>query len=377
LTGAPVAAKFATTSIFLTVQNQQERSAMEQRRLGRTDIFVSSLSLGTMTFGEQNTEAEGHAQLDLAFERGINLFDAAELYPIPPKAETQGRTEEIIGTWMKARGNRDKIVLATKVVGRSENTWFRDGGVTAKLTRAHVEEAVNKNLKRLGTDYIDLYQLHWPDRNVSGFGSNPTIWTDPAPCDDETPIEETLAALGDLVKAGKIRQVGLSNESAWGTMRFLAVAEKMGLPRVVSIQNAYSLVNRTFETALAEIAHREQVGLLAYSALAQGYLTGKYRNGALPAGARKTLFDRLQRYEKPGAEPAINAYLDLAAELGLAPSQLALAFALSRPFMTSVILGATSLAQLEHDLGALDVTITAEIEGRINTLFQHHGSPCP
>ncbi|WP_428698601.1 aldo/keto reductase [Stappia sp.] len=350
---------------------------MEQRRLGRTDIFVSSLSLGTMTFGEQNTEAEGHAQLDLALERGINLFDAAELYPIPPKAETQGRTEEIIGTWMKARGNRDKIVLATKVVGRSENTWFRDGGVTAKLTRAHVEEAVNKNLKRLGTDYIDLYQLHWPDRNVSGFGSNPTIWTDPAPCDDETPIEETLAALGDLVKAGKIRQVGLSNESAWGTMRFLAVAEKMGLPRVVSIQNAYSLVNRTFETALAEIAHREQVGLLAYSALAQGYLTGKYRNGALPAGARKTLFDRLQRYEKPGAEPAINAYLDLAAELGLAPSQLALAFALSRPFMTSVILGATSLAQLEHDLGALDVTITAEIEGRINTLFQHHGSPCP
>lgn len=350
---------------------------MEQRRLGRTDIFVSSLSLGTMTFGEQNTEAEGHAQLDLALDRGINLIDAAELYPIPPKAETQGRTEEIIGTWIKARGNRDKIVLATKVVGRSENTWFRDGGVPAKLTRAHVEEAVNKSLKRLGTDHIDLYQLHWPDRNVSGFGSNPTIWSDPAPCDDETPIEETLAALGDLVKAGKIRQVGLSNESAWGTMRFLAIAEQMNLPRVVSIQNAYSLVNRTFETALAEIAHREQVGLLAYSALAQGYLTGKYRDGALPAGARKTLFDRLQRYEKPGAEPAINAYLDLADELGLSPSQLALAFALSRPFMTSVILGATSLAQLEHDLGALDVTITAEIEGRINTLFQHHGSPCP
>jgi aryl-alcohol dehydrogenase-like predicted oxidoreductase len=350
---------------------------MEKRRLGRTDILVSSLSLGTMTFGEQNTEAEGHAQMDLALERGVNLFDAAELYPIPPKAETQGRTEEIIGSWMKARGNRDKIVLATKVVGRSENRWFRNDGSEARLTRAHVEEAVNKNLKRLGTDYIDLYQIHWPDRNVSGFGSNPTIWTDPAPCADETPIEETLETLGDLVKAGKIRHVGLSNESAWGTMRYLAIAEKMGLPRVVSIQNAYSLVNRTFETALAEIAHREQVGLLAYSALAQGYLTGKYRDGALPAGARKTLFDRLQRYEKPGAEPAINAYLDLAAELGLSPSQLAIAFARSRPFMTSVILGATSLAQLEHDLGALEVTVTPEIEGRINTLFQHHGSPCP
>lgn len=350
---------------------------MEKRRLGRTDLHVSSLSLGTMTFGEQNTEAEGHAQMDMALEHGVNLFDAAELYPIPPKAETQGRTEEIIGSWIKARGNRDKVVLATKMVGRSANTWFRDGGVTANLSRAHVEEAVDKNLKRLQTDYIDLYQIHWPDRAVSGFGSNPTIWQAPKPVDDEVPIEETLSALADQVKAGKIRHIGLSNESAWGTMTWLATAERLGLPRVVSIQNAYSLVNRTYEVGLAEIGLREDVGLLAYSALAQGYLTGKYRDGALPAGARKTLFDRLNRYEKPGAEEAINAYLDLAAELGIAPSQLAIAFARSRSFMTSVILGATSLAQLEHDLASLEVTITPEIEKKITAIFQKHGSPCP
>lgn len=350
---------------------------MQQRRLGRTDLTVSSLSLGTMTFGEQNTEAEGHAQLDLALDRGVNLFDAAELYPIPPRAETQGRTEEIIGSWMKARGNRDKVVIATKIVGRSDNTWFRDGGVPANLSRAHVREAVAKNLKRLGTDHIDLYQVHWPDRSMPGFGSNPTIWQDPKPAAEEVAIEETLDALADEVKAGRIRHIGLSNESAWGTMRYLAAAERLGLPRVVSIQNAYNLVNRTFETALAEIAHREQVGLLAYSALGQGYLTGKYRDGALPAGARKTLFDRLQRYEKPGAEGAINAYLDLAAELGVSPAQLAIAFVLSRPFTTSVILGATSIGQLEHALDAAELAITPEIEARITEIYQHRGSPCP
>ena len=350
---------------------------MEQRRLGRTDVFVSSLSLGTMTFGEQNTEAEGHTQLDHALDRGVNLIDTAELYPIPPRAETQGRTDEIIGTWMKARGNRDKVVLASKVVGRTGNTWFRDNGAQGRLTRVQIEEAIDKALMRLQTDYIDLYQIHWPDRNVSGFGANPTIWSDPEPCADETPIEETLAVMGDLVRAGKIRHLGLSNESAWGTMRYLAAADRLGLPRVASIQNSYSLVNRTFETGLAEIAYREDVGLLAYSVLAQGYLTGKYRDGALPVGARKTLFDRLQRYEKPGADAAITAYLDLADELGVSPAQLSIAFARSRPFRTSVILGATSLAQLEHDLGALELTITQEIEARITSIYQHHGSPCP
>lgn len=350
---------------------------IEMRKLGRTGLEVSSLCLGTMTWGEQNSEAEGHAQMDMALERGINFFDTAELYAIPPKPETQGRTEEIIGTWFKASGNRDKVILATKIVGRSSNTWFRDGGVEARLTPEHIEEAVNKSLKRLQTDYIDLYQIHWPDRNVSQFGSNPTVWKDVEPAADETPIEETLGKLGELVKAGKIRHVGLSNESAWGTMRYLQAADEMDLPRMASIQNAYSLINRTFEINLAEVALREDAGLLAYSVLGQGYLTGKYRDGVLPAGARKTLFDRLQRYETPGAEAAINAYVDLAVEFGLDPSQMALAFAHSRSFTTSVILGATSLEQLSHDIDCTDVEISDELEQRIDAIHQLHGNPCP
>ncbi|MTH98199.1 aldo/keto reductase [Roseibium sp. RKSG952] len=350
---------------------------MDQRRLGRTDIKVSSICLGTMTYGEQNTEAEGHAQMDLATDRGVNFFDTAELYPIPPSKQTQGRTERIIGSWFKARGSRDKIVLATKVVGRTVMDWFREDGSTGQLNRFQIEEAVNRSLRNLQTDYIDLYQIHWPDRNVSGFGSNPTQWVDVDPAEDENPIGETLEILGDLVKAGKIRHVGLSNESPWGTMTYLAEADKRGLPRPVSIQNAYSLVNRTFETGLAEIARRENVGLLAYSALAQGYLTGKYRDGAMPKGARKTLFERLNRYEKPGAEDTINRYLDLAQELELDPAQMSLAFALGRSFMTSVIIGATTMEQLDTNLASAGVTLTPEAEERINAIHQLTGNPCP
>ena len=350
---------------------------MDYRRLGRTDLNVSSMCLGTMTYGEQNTESEGHAQMDLALERGVNFFDAAELYPIPPNRETQGRTERIIGSWFKARGNRDKIVMATKVVGRTDTDWFRENGAKAKLTRQDIEFAVDRSLKNLQTDYIDLYQIHWPDRNVSGFGSNPTQWVDVAPADDENSIESTLEVMRDLVKAGKIRHLGLSNESAWGTMTYVKEAEVKGLPRVASIQNAYSLVNRTFETNLAEVALRENVGLLAYSALAQGYLTGKYRDGARPHGARKTLFERLQRYEKPGAEDAVNAYVDLAKDSGLDPSQMALAFAHSRSFMTSVILGATKLDQLKTDLDAADLTLSDDVLARIDEIHQLRGNPCP
>jgi len=348
---------------------------MNYRKLGRTDLMVSELCLGTMTWGEQNTEAEGHAQMDYAVERGINFFDTAELYPIPPKAETQGATERIIGSWFKARGNRDKIILATKVVGRTDMDWFRDGRRKGELNRAQIEEAVNKSLKRLQTDYIDLYQLHWPDRAVTQFGSNPTIFR--AAEGPENPIDEILAVLGDLVKAGKVRHIGLSNESAWGTMTFLHHATVKGLPRVQSIQNAYSLVNRTFEVGLAEIAMRENVGLLAYSPLAQGYLTGKYRDGALPPGSRKQLFDRLKRYEKPGAAEAIDAYVTLAAELRLDPAQMAIAFATSRPFVTSTIIGATTMEQLRTDIDALDVTITEEVEARIDAIHQRQGNPCP
>ncbi|WP_417671292.1 aldo/keto reductase [Roseibium sp.] len=350
---------------------------MDYRRLGRTDIKVSSLCLGTMTYGEQNTEAEGHAQMDLAFDRGVNFFDAAELYPIPPSKETQGRTERIIGTWFKERGNRDKIIMATKVIGRSDMDWFRKDGSTGKLTRSQIEEAVNQSLKNLQTDYIDLYQIHWPDRNVPGFGANPTRWSDPKPAEDENSINSTLEVMADLVKAGKIRHLGLSNESAWGTMTYVKEAEMHSLPRVVSIQNAYSLVNRTFETGLAEVALREGVGLLAYSALAQGYLTGKYRDGASPAGSRKVLYNRLQRYERAGAEETINEYVDLAGDNGLDPAQMAIAFAHSRSFMTSVILGATKMEQLENDLAAADLQLSDDVLAKIDDIHQRRGNPCP
>ncbi len=350
---------------------------MQQRRLGRTDIHVSQICLGTMTFGQQNTEAEGHAQMDRAFERGVNFLDAAELYPIPPRAETQGRTEEIIGSWMKARGNRDRVVLATKVVGRTAMSWFRDDGSPGRLVRRQIEEAVDKSLRRLGTDVIDLYQIHWPEREVSGFGSNPTRWANPPAADDETPILEQIAVFADLVKAGKIRWLGLSNESAWGAMRWVATAEATGGPRVQSIQNAYNLVNRTFEVGLAEVALREDVGLLAYSPLAQGYLTGKYQDGRLPPGSRKQLFDRLQRYEKPGAAEAFDRYLAVARDFGIDPATFAVAFTLSKPFLTSSIIGATSLAQLDKALAAADVAWTAEMDAAVDAAHQLVGNPCP
>lgn len=350
---------------------------MDYRRLGRTDIKVSSQCLGTMTWGEQNSEAEGHAQMDFAIDKGINFFDTAELYAIPPKRETQGRTERIIGSWFKARGNRDKVVLATKVVGRTEMDWFRKDCSHPKLDARNIEEAVEQSLKNLQTDYIDLYQIHWPDRNTPGFGSNPTRWKDVEPAADEVSIGETLDVMDRLVKSGKVRHIGLSNESAWGTMTFVKEAEMRGVPRVVSIQNAYSLVNRTFEVNLAEVALREDVGLLAYSALAQGYLTGKYRNGALPAGARKTLFDRLQRYEVPGADAAFEAYFKLAEDAGLDPAQMALAFAESRSFMTSVIIGATKIEQLETDIAASELKLSDDVLARIDEIHQLTGNPCP
>ena len=350
---------------------------MEQRRLGRTDTHVSALCLGTMTFGEQNSEAESHTLMDYAVEKGINFLDAAELYPIPAKKETQGRTERIIGTWLKQKGNRDEIVVATKVVGRTVMDWFRENGEHGRLSRKQIEFAVDRSLKNLQTDYIDLYQIHWPDRNVYGFGSNPTRWTDGELADDENSIESTLEILADLVKAGKIRHIGLSNESAWGTMRYVAASEQHDLLRIVSIQNAYSFVNRTFETGLAEVSGRENVGLLAYSVLAQGYLTGKYRNGALPAGARKTLFNKMQRYEHPRTQAAVDAYTDFAKEVGLDPAQMAIAHALSRGFMTSVIIGATRMEQLVTNIAAADLKLGPDVLERIDALHQEYGNPAP
>ncbi|WP_454915168.1 aldo/keto reductase [Xanthobacter sediminis] len=350
---------------------------LEYRPLGRSGITVSSICLGTMTFGQQNTEAEGHAQLDHALDRGINFIDTAEIYSIPPRPETQGSTERIVGTWLKARGNRDKIVLATKVAGRSTQNWLRADGSNPRLDARNINEAIEGSLRRLQTDYVDLYQLHWPDRAVPLFGNPASVPARGANDSPEVPIEETLGALNDLVTAGKVRHIGLSNETAWGVHRFLEAAEKGIGPRVASVQNAYNLLNRTYEEGLAEFAARDGVGLLAYSPLAQGYLTGKYLDGARPAGARSTLFNRGQRYEKPGTEEAIKAYIALAAELGLTPVGLAQAWVTSRPFVTSNIIGATSMTQLEETLATLTIALTPEIEARVNAVFQLHGNPAP
>jgi aryl-alcohol dehydrogenase-like predicted oxidoreductase len=346
---------------------------MQYSELGRTGIKVSRVCLGTMTWGKQNTEAEGFAQMDHALERGVNFFDTAEMYPTPPDAQTQGRTEEIVGAWMRERGTRDRIVLATKIAGRSGSTWYRDDGSPTRITPAQIDEAVEKSLRRLRTDVIDLYQIHWPDRDVHRWGTLTHV-TYP---EDYLGFEETLAHLNRHVEKGSIRHLGVSNETAWGVMRYLAASDRLGLPRMASIQNAYNLVNRTFELGLSEIAGQEQVGLLAYSPLGQGYLTGKYQGGALPPGARKTLFDRLQRYEKVGADAAIQSYVDLARELAVSPAALALRFCDTRPFVTATIVGASSLEQLREDIDAFDLPWTAEMEAAVDRLHNRQPNPCP
>ncbi|MCK5425675.1 MAG: aldo/keto reductase [Emcibacter sp.] len=349
---------------------------MRYNKFGRTDIKVSNICLGTMTWGQQNSQSQAWEQLDYAVEQGINFIDTAEMYPVPRDEETSGRTEEYIGQWLAERGGRDKVILATKIVGRSPHGWFRNNASSTRLNREQITEAVDKSLGRLKTDYIDLYQLHWPDRPLNIFSkSRGYVHSDE---EDVIPLSETLSVLGDMVKAGKIRHVGLSNETAWGVMNSLHHAELDGLPRVQSIQNAYNLLNRLFEQNLAEVSMRENVALLAYSPAGGGSLSGKYLDGKLPEGSRNKLFPGFGgRFETPTALVAIAKYITLAKEMGISPMQLALKFVDSRPFVGSTIIGATSMDQLREDIAAFDATWTDEIEQAVTKIHLESPDPSP
>lgn len=347
---------------------------MEYRPLGRSDIKVSAVCLGSMTWGIQNTQAEGFEQMDYALDQGVNFIDTAEMYPVAPKQDTYGRTEEIIGNWMAERGTRDKVVVATKIVGPNAKRFYYIRGGETHFNKKHITAAVETSLKRLKTDYIDLYQLHWPDRATNDFGSFAYQHKEGA---EETAIEETLEALDEVVKAGKVRQIGVSNENPWGVMRFLALAEQGKGPRLVSIQNPYSFLNRSFETRMAEVSIREDVGLMAYAPLAAGTLTGKYLNDQWPEGARRTLWPDNTRYQGPQADAATAAYVQLARDQGLDPAELALAFVLSRQFMTAAIIGATDMAQLKTNIGAAKVTLNEETLAAIEAIHKVYTYPCP
>jgi len=326
-----------------------------------------------MTWGQQNTSKQAFAQLDAAVEAGINFIDAAEMYPVPPRAETYGSTERILGDWLQRGKQRGTLVIASKVCGKGDWIPYIRNGQT-RLDRDNITVAVDASLRRLRTDYIDLYQLHWPDRNTNYFGDLGYVHD---ASDDATPIFETLSALADLVVAGKIRYIGLSNETPWGMMTYLRLADQMGLPRPVSIQNPYNLLNRTFEIGLAEISHREQAGLLAYSPLAFGVLSGKYLDGQRPAGARLSLFERFKRYTNPQSDLAVAAYLELALRHGMDLAQLSLAYVANRSFLTSVIIGATSIEQLTANIASAELGLSAELIDEIEAIHRRYPNPCP
>ncbi|AYA04427.1 NADP(H)-dependent aldo-keto reductase [Acinetobacter sp. WCHAc010034] len=349
---------------------------MQFKPLANTGISVPEICLGTMTFGEQNTQQQAFQQLDYALERGLNFWDTAEMYPVPPKRETQGATERIIGNWLATRGGRDKLFLASKIAGPGQGGSQIRGGAT-RYTAAEISSALDGNLQRLQTDYIDLYQLHWPQRPANFFGKLGYGNTEAGSAQDITALEETLTALSAEVKKGRIRAIGLSNETPWGTLKFLHLAEKLGLEKVVSVQNPYSLLNRTYEIGMSEIAKFEGVGLLAYSPLAFGYLSGKFRNGARPANARVTLFSRFSRYSNPQSEWATEQYAQLAEQHGLTLTQLALAFIKQQFFVTSTIIGATSLEQLQENIDAFQVNLSEEILQGIEEIHRRQPNPAP
>ena len=343
---------------------------MKYSKLPETNIEVSKICLGTMTWGQQNTEAEGHEQMDYALEQGVNFFDVAELYPVPAKLETYGRTEEIIGTWFKKTGNRDKIILASKIAGTGAYT---EHVRTTGFSKEAIAEAIHNSLKRLQTDYIDLYQLHWPERPVNCFGVRDYPYQVASQWEDN--FAEILETLDGFVKQGKIRHVGLSNETPWGTMRYLEEAKTKKLPRMITIQNAYSLLHRIFETGLSEVALRENIGLLAFSPMAFGVLSGKYLNGKAPKDARINQFPVYNRYSSPESSKAVAEYLKIAQKNGLSLAQMSLAFVNQMPFVTSNIIGATKMTQLKENIDSINIELSDEIIAEINSVHSKMPNP--
>ncbi len=344
---------------------------MQYRKLGTSDLNVSQICLGTMTFGKQNTEAEAHQQLDYALAHGINFIDSAEMYPVPTAAESTGKSEILLGSWL-VRQPRDKLIVATKATGPGRMNWIRNGELA--FDRKGLTTAVDDSLKRLQTDVIDLYQLHWPDRNTPIFGG---YQFDPGHERSFTPLRETLEVLADLVRVGKLRYIGLSNETPWGVMQFLRLADEHGLPRIASVQNSYHLLNRSWENGLAEIGYRENVALIPYSPLGFGNLTGKYLDNPAAQG-RVTLFPGFnQRYTKPNVPAALTAYVSLARKNNMTPAQLALAFVYSRWFVTSTIIGATSVTQLQENIGALEIKLSEEVFKEVEEIHLRYTNPAP
>ena len=349
---------------------------MKYRKLGTTDLNVSVICLGTMTFGEQNSQQEGFDQMDYALDRGVNFFDTAELYAVMPRKETYGKTEEIIGNWFHERKNRDKIILASKIASKSDGLeWIREGSENLGFDKKNMNAAIDASLRRLKTDYIDLYQLHWPERKVPKFGQ---LDYKHDPKDNNwTTIEEVLFNLNELIKAGKVRHVGLSNETPWGMMKFLEVAKQKNLPRMMSVQNVYSLVNRVFDIGHSEVAIKENCGLLAYSPLAGGRLSGKYIGGTNPKNARYTLWpQRFSRHHTERGEKAIDKYVSLANKYGIPPSTFANAFVNDRPFVTSNIIGATTMSQLKENIDSIDIKLTEEMHSDIADVHLTNPNPC-
>jgi aryl-alcohol dehydrogenase-like predicted oxidoreductase len=345
---------------------------MNYKKLGNTSIEVSTISLGTMTWGEQNTQEEGFEQMDYALDQGINFWDTAELYSVPPKEKTYGHTEIIIGNWFKKSKKRDKVILASKVAGPMR-AYLRGGGNNYGVEK--ITQAINDSLKRLQTDYIDLYQLHWPERSTNMFGR---LGYEHKDNENWNKFEDVLGNLKRFVDEGKIREIGLSNETPWGVSKFLEISREKKLPRMMSVQNPYNLLNRTYEVGLAEISIREQIGLLAYSPLASGYLSGKYRNNQIPKNSRIDLdADFWSRYDKPNTSLAVEAYYKIATKYKLDLAQMALKFLEIQPFVTSVIIGATTMQQLKTDIESVNVNLTDEIIKEINNVQNIYPNPCP